>query len=74
MLRGAETRSPIYMEDPLSGIGAYLGGPTEIAGREPLMGQPAPEFQLADEQGNGTTLRRLTRRGPIVLHLYRGHW
>ena len=58
----------------MSGIGAFLGGPSDIAGREPLLGQPAPEFELADEQGHGVTLRRLTRRGPVILHLYRGHW
>jgi peroxiredoxin len=58
----------------MSGIGAYLGGPTEVPGRESLLGQPAPEFELKDEDGNGVTLRRLTRRGPVILHLYRGHW
>lgn len=61
-------------EDTLSGISAYLGGPTEVSGREPLLGQPAPEFELTDDQGNNVTLRRLTRRGPVLLHLYRGHW
>lgn len=58
----------------VSDIGAYLGGPTELPDREPLLGKPAPDFQLANEQGNGTTLRALTRRGPVILHLYRGHW
>ena len=58
----------------MNGIGAYLGGSTEVPGREPLLGKPAPEFEMADEEGNGVTLRRLTRRGPVLLHLYRGHW
>lgn len=58
----------------MTDIGAFLGGPTEVPGREPLLGQPAPLFELDDEDGNGVTLRRLTRRGPVILHLYRGHW
>lgn len=58
----------------MSGAGAFLGGPSEVPGRVPLLGKPAPEFQLEDEQGSNVTLRRLTRRGPVILHLYRGHW
>lgn len=64
----------VQSEDDVSGIGAFLGGPTELPGRTPLLGEPAPEFQMKDEQGNNVTLRRLTRRGPVILHLYRGHW
>lgn len=64
----------VLAEVTLTGIGAFLGGPTEVPGREPLIGQPAPLFELADQEGNGVTLRRLTRRGPVILHLYRGHW
>jgi hypothetical protein len=74
MLCAGHCEQPRLTEDTVNGIGAYLGGPSEIAGRAPLLGQPAPEFELADEQGNGVTLRRLTRRGPVLLHLYRGHW
>jgi len=63
-----------FSEVTLTGIGAFLGGPTEVPDREPLLGQQAPLFELADQDGNGVTLRRLTRRGPVILHLYRGHW
>lgn len=58
----------------MTGIGAFLGGPTDFEGREPLLGSSAPDFQLADDQGNNVSLRRLTRRGPLLLHLYRGNW
>ena len=55
-------------------IGEYLRGPTELKDREPLLGQPAPDFQMRDEEGNNVSLRRLTRGGPLLLHLYRGNW
>lgn len=55
-------------------IAPHLVGPEEVAGREPLLGLPAPEFQMKDEQGNFVTLRRLLRQRPILLHLYRGAW
>lgn len=58
----------------LSIVTDYLGGPTYLEDREPLLGQPAPDFQLQDESGQNVTLRRLTRRGPLLLHLYRGNW
>ncbi len=55
-------------------IANSLPGPSEIADRETLVGQPAPEFQLQDESGANVTLRRLLRGGPLILHFYRGHW
>lgn len=55
-------------------IAPHLVGLEELAGREPLLGQPAPEFQMKDEEGNFVTLRRLVRQRPILLHLYRGAW
>lgn len=61
-------------EESMTDVGAYLGGPTEIAGREPLIGTKAPSFQLQDDTGSNVTLRRLTRRGPLLIHLYRGNW
>ena len=58
----------------LRAIGDYLRGPTELEGRESLLGQPAPDFQMPDEEGNNVSLRRLTRGGPLLMHLYRGNW
>lgn len=58
----------------MTGIGAFLGGPTDFEPHQSLLGTPAPEFQLADDAGNNVTLRRLTRRGPLLFHLYRGNW
>ncbi|MFW6075606.1 MAG: hypothetical protein ACOC9Y_08415 [Chloroflexota bacterium] len=58
----------------MSAIGEYLGGPAELPDRESLLGKSAPEFQLEDEQGQKVTSRRLTRRGPLMIHLYRGNW
>ena len=72
--RGQVCPESSYSEETVTGIGAFLGGPTEVPGREPLLGKPAPMFELADENGNNVTLRRLVRRGPVILHLYRGHW
>lgn len=62
------------MEHSLSPIAPFLGGPDQIEGRAPLVGLPAPDFELKDDEGKGVTLRRLTRRGPLLLHLYRGNW
>ena len=55
-------------------IAPHLPGDGILQGREPLIGQPAPEWQMRDEQGNYVTLRRLIRQRPILLHLYRGAW
>ncbi|HEU5423251.1 MAG TPA: hypothetical protein VFU72_06910 [Nitrolancea sp.] len=55
-------------------IAPHLPGSGIIEGREPLLGQPAPEWQLRDEAGNLVTLKRLTRQQPLLLHLYRGAW
>jgi peroxiredoxin len=55
-------------------IAPHLGGSGEVPGRESLVGQVAPEFQLRDEEGNYVTLRRLIRQRPILLHFYRGAW
>jgi peroxiredoxin len=55
-------------------IAPHLPGDGIIHDREPLLGRPAPEFQLKDEQGNYITLNRLTRQRPLLLHLYRGAW
>lgn len=52
----------------------YLGTAEEVPGREPLLGEPAPDFQLPDEEGTLVTLRRLTRLRPLLLYLYRGAW
>ena len=55
-------------------IAPHLPGPEELPGRTSLLGQPAPEFRMKDEEGNFVTLRRLVRQRPILLHLYRGAW
>ena len=55
-------------------IAPHLPGSGIIEGREPLVGQPAPDWQLRDEQGSYVTLRRLIRQRPLLLHLYRGAW
>jgi hypothetical protein len=55
-------------------IAPHLGGSEQIEGRESLVGTVAPGFQMRDEEGNYVTLRRLLRRRPLLLHLYRGAW
>lgn len=55
-------------------IAPHLPGDGVVEGREPLLGQVAPEWQMRDEQGNYVTLRRLIRQRPLLLHLYRGAW
>lgn len=55
-------------------VAPHVPGPELIDGREPLLGQAAPEFQMRDEEGNYVTLKRLIRQRPILLHLYRGAW
>lgn len=60
--------------DGMEQVGIFLGGPTEFTERRSLVGDPAPDFQLQDEDGNNVTLKRLTRRGPVLIHFYRGHW
>ena len=62
------------LEHSTQPIAPFLGGPDAREGRRALFGQPAPDFELKDEEGKGVTLRRLTRRGPLLLHLYRGNW
>jgi hypothetical protein len=62
------------MEDILSAIGTWLPGPTTYDARQSMIGQDAPEFQMKDQDGNNVTLRRLTRTGPVLMHLYRGNW
>lgn len=58
----------------MTDVGAFLGGPTVIAGRESLLGEAAPTFQLAGEDGKKVSLQRLTLRGPLLMHFYRGNW
>lgn len=55
-------------------IAPHLPGEGLIDGREPLLGRPAPDWQLRDEQGNYVTLKRLIRQRPLLFHLYRGAW
>ena len=55
-------------------IAPHLPGNLVIEGYGALIGQPSPEWQMRDEEGNLVTLRRLIRRQPLLLHLYRGAW
>jgi peroxiredoxin len=58
----------------MTDVGAFLGGPTTITGREPLLGEAASAFQLPGEDGKKVSLQRLTLRGPLLMHFYRGNW
>jgi len=58
----------------MTDVGAFLGGPSTIEGRKSLLGETAPTFQLAGEDGKKVSLQRLTLRGPLLLHFYRGNW
>lgn len=58
----------------MGSVAPYLSGPEEVEGRASLVGQPAPEWQLRDEEGAYVSLRRLIRPRPLLLHLYRGEW
>ena len=58
----------------MTDVGAFLGGPTKIEGRASLVGEAAPDFQLAGEVGKKVSLQRLTLRGPLLMHFYRGNW
>jgi peroxiredoxin len=40
----------------------------------PALGEPMPEFNLPDEQGQLVTLSSLLRSGPLVVTINRGHW
>lgn len=55
-------------------VAPHLPGSELIDGREPLLNEPAPAFQMKNEEGNFVTLRSLIRQRPILLHLYRGAW
>jgi peroxiredoxin len=44
-----------------------LGGPTTIEDRESLLGEPAPTFQLAGDDGKKVSLQSLTLRGPLLV-------
>ena len=61
------------MMNPLR-VAPHLPGSELIEGREPLLGQPAPAFQMKNDEGNFVTLRSLIRQRPVLLHLYRGAW
>jgi peroxiredoxin len=58
----------------MTDVGAFLGGPTTIQGRDSLLGEAVPAFQLAGDDGKKVSLQRLTLRGPLLLHFYRGNW
>lgn len=58
----------------MTDVGAFLGGPTTIEGRTSLLGEAVPPFQLADDDGKKVSLQRLTLRGPLLMHFYRGNW
>lgn len=40
----------------------------------PQLGQAMPQFDLPDENGRLVTLASLTRSGPVVISINRGHW
>jgi peroxiredoxin len=40
----------------------------------PALGEPMPEFNLPDEQGQLVTLSSLLGSGPVVVNINRGHW
>ena len=67
---GRTGRESLRMTD----VGAFLSGPTTIEGRESLLGEMAPAFQVAGEDGKKVSLQRLTLRGPLLMHFYRGNW
>lgn len=37
-------------------------------------GDPAPDFTLANTEGEPVALADLRARGPVVLTFFRGHW
>lgn len=40
----------------------------------PLLGKPAPDFELTDHLGRKVRLSKLLDRGPVVLIFYYGYW
>ena len=59
--------------EPLSKILSepdYRPDPTQP---HPLLGQPATDFTLEDDQSNVVNLRRLRQQGPVVLIFYYGY-
>ena len=38
------------------------------------VGDPAPDFELTNTDGNQLALRDLLDKGPVVLGFYRGRW
>jgi hypothetical protein len=49
---------------------SYKPIPTQT---HPLLGQPAPEFRLADTDGNAWSLSQKVKDGPVVLVFYYGY-
>ena len=39
-----------------------------------LIGEPAPEFVLPDQNGSPVMLAEYREAGPVLLVFYRGHW
>jgi hypothetical protein len=45
-----------------------------ILNRVPKVGDRAPDFTLADSNGQPVSLTSLLARGPVVLTFFRGRW
>jgi hypothetical protein len=45
-----------------------------ILARVPKVGERAPDFTLADSDGQPVSLASLRARGPVVVSFYRGRW
>ena len=47
---------------------------SDILQRVIKVGDPCPDFSLADENGKPVQLQTLRQQGPVLLSLYRGVW
>jgi peroxiredoxin len=61
------------LSGPLQELLADPAGERVKTQPHPLLGQPAPDFQLADHRGQGWRLGAKVNRGPVVLTFYFGY-
>ncbi len=61
------------LSGPLTELLADTGAQREPTQEHPLLGRPAPDFELADHRGQVWRLRERPGRGPLVLVFYYGY-
>ena len=52
----------------------FVGFSLPAVANVPTPPDPAPDFELADQEGRSHRLSEYRGRGPVLLVFYRGHW